>query len=119
MGGRLGLILGLVVVAALVAAGVWAVLGPDEHGDNNSNFPEGIHYICAEKDCGHGFTITVKERAEYNKAHWGRPVPCPKCKRNAKPPVRAARCMHCGKYFPVASNSSNDTCPYCRKPVKP
>jgi len=117
---RLGPLLGLAVVVALVGGGVWAFMSSsDEHGDNNSNFPDGIHFICAEADCGHEFTITVKQRAEYNKANYGEIYPCPKCNRNDKNPIRAGRCTSCGRYFPVARGAVVETCPHCKKPVTP
>lgn len=116
---RLVLILGIAVVATLVVGGVWAFIGGDEHGENDANSPDGNYYICAEADCGHEFTMTVKERAEYNKAHWGQAVLCPKCKRNDKSPIRAGRCKSCQRYFPVVQNSAKDTCADCDKPVGP
>ncbi|MBL7134551.1 MAG: hypothetical protein ISS78_10675 [Phycisphaerae bacterium] len=117
---RFGPLLGIVVVVALVVAGVWAFThSSDEHGDNNADFPDGIHYLCAEADCGHEFTITVKQRAEYNKAHYGESYPCPKCNRNEKNPIRAGRCKNCQRYFKVGRGAAVTTCPHCKQPVTP
>jgi len=115
---RFGPLLGIIVVVVLVVGCLWAFVVPSgEHGDNSSNKPYGIHFICPEDDCGHKFTITVEQRAEYNKAHWGESYPCEKCGRNDKPIIHAERCRSCDGYYPIPRGPAIENCPLCKEPI--
>ena len=58
-----------------------------------------------------GQAIRAQELADHHKAHYGEPVPCPKCKQ---PAVRAAKCAKCGKVFVLDRGS---VCPACNTPA--
>ena len=115
------LIVALVVLAGLLVLAVWVMASTDDrsdaYGDNNADFPEGIHFTCTGETCGHGFTLTVKQFGDHhaNDATYGTPVKCPQCGTDA---ARADLCKKCGKYYSIAHDSSA-TCPYCNKPPAP
>lgn len=115
-------VLGGVLLLALGAGGVWVVVtaswgSSNRYGDNDADAPDGVHFLCTSKTCGHGFTLTVKQFADHHAddATYGTPVKCPKCGADAGP---AERCKTCGRNFP-AVRSATATCPHCGKPVRP
>ena len=106
------LVKGIVVASVVVVAVVgWMLYSPA----NNANFPEGTDWVCMNPSCKTVFNLSVKELAEYNKDHVGEPVKCRKCNTQA---VRADKCQHCGKAFPMQP-SVQSRCPFCGKSNAP
>lgn len=73
--------------------------------------PEGTWWLCSNPSCGNTFNLSLSELAQHHKAHFGEPVPCPKCKQ---PAIRSAKCSKCGKVFPLDRNGA---CPACGTPA--
>ena len=73
--------------------------------------PEGTWWLCTNQSCGNTFNLSLKELADHHKAHYGEPVPCPKCKQST---VRAAKCAKCGKVFVLDRGA---LCPACNTPA--
>ena len=87
---------GIVVAAAvLVAVVAWMLYSPA----NNANFPDGTDWLCLNPKCNTTTTLSIKQLAQYNEDHVGEPVKCPKCGTGA---VRAEKCSHCAKSFPMS-----------------
>ena len=110
------LLVALVLATAVVlaATAVWKTIYP--YGDNSANFPEGVFYIF--QDCKAEFVLTIKELGEHHEKHYGQPVPCPKCV--SQKTVRAERCPHCGRMFPMTRLGGKGLdCPHCRKQIHP
>lgn len=99
-----GLIIGGVVLLAVVG---WALYSPS----NNANFPEGTDWLCQNPSCKTSFNLSMKELANYNKEHPGDPIKCAKCGTAA---IRAEKCRHCGKHFPMPRDAAH-RCPFCGK----
>lgn len=101
---------------ALAAGTVW-MTWRDAHpyGDNDANNPHGIFRAC--QACGRTFTVTVKELAAHNKAHWGEPLPCPAC--GSSQVVKAVRCPKCKAIFRHDRAAAQEICPECKAPVLP
>jgi len=114
------IVAGVVLVALLVVAGVGAWRAVYPYGDNNSEFPEGLFFLCEDADCEEEFTLTVKEFGRHHEEHWGKPVPCPKCGGKS---VRAEKCPHCERSFKLVRDRQEMPCPHCEKtigaPTKP
>lgn len=106
------LILGGVVVGAvgLVLTVWWNWRSP-----NNDNFPEGVDYICLNQSCAHTWNLSMKELGEHHEAHYGQPVPCPKCGESKT--FRAEKCPHCGKVIQMQRGGGN--CPHCKASLAP
>ena len=103
-----GIIIGSAVLVAVLA---WWLYSPA----NNANFPDGTDWVCQSPTCKTGFTMTVKELAQYSKDRPGDPIKCPKCDTQA---FRAEKCQHCGKYFPMVREGPH-RCPFCGKDNAP
>jgi DNA-directed RNA polymerase subunit RPC12/RpoP len=103
-----GIVIGGLVLVALLA---WVLYTPA----NNSNFPGGTDWLCMNPSCATSFNLSIKQLAEYNKDHIGEPIKCPKCGTEA---VRAEKCTHCGKVFPMPRDAQH-RCPYCGKDNAP
>jgi hypothetical protein len=101
---------GVIAVVVVVALAVYAMWRPA----NNANFPEGTDWICTNQACKTTFKLTMKQLGEHHKAHYGEPVPCPKCGQRA---IRADKCAFCGKIYPQIQG--NNFCPYCKKEQPP
>lgn len=119
---RTALIVGIVALVVLSGVGIWLILtgssGPSsKYGDNDVDSPHGMHFLCTNKSCGHGFTLTVKQVSEHHKdkATYGKPVKCPECKADAN---SANRCKACEIYYPAPHNSTAP-CPRCKKSTRP
>src|SRR5215471_13009636 len=97
-----------VIVAVVVATGVGAWMWRPA---NNDNFPDGTYWICSEPTCKTEFSLTMTQLSDHHEKHYGQPVPCPKC---GKPAIRADKCKHCGRIYPMDRNSV--VCPFCGKP---
>jgi hypothetical protein len=76
--------------------------------------PEGTWWVCMNPSCGHTFNLSLKELANHHKAHYGEPVPCPKCKQGQT--IRGEKCPKCGKVFVLDRGAM---CPVCKTPVPP
>jgi DNA-directed RNA polymerase subunit RPC12/RpoP len=100
-----GIIVGGVVLVAVLG---WMLYSPA----NNANFPGGTDWLCMNPSCKTSFNLSVKQLAQYSHDHAGDPVKCPKCGTAA---VRAEKCQHCGKVFPMQPTGPH-ICPYCGKP---
>ena len=104
------LVKGIVVAAVVLVAVVgWLLYSPA----NNANFPEGTDWLCMNPSCNNSFNMSVKQLAQYQKDHFGEPIKCPKCKTQS---IRAQKCQHCSKTFPMSSDIQH-RCPYCGKPT--
>jgi DNA-directed RNA polymerase subunit RPC12/RpoP len=102
------LVQGIVVGAVVLVAGLaWLLYSPA----NNANFPGGTDWMCLNPKCQTNFNLSIKDLAQYSKDHVGEPVKCPKCATEA---IRAEKCQHCGKYFPMPRDAQH-RCPYCGK----
>jgi len=82
-------------------------------GHQISDFPEGLFFLCGNPDCKAEFTLTLKQFGQHHEEHWGEPVPCPKCR--ATKTVRAEKCPHCGRSFPLVREQI--VCPHCGKTI--
>jgi len=113
------LIAALVVLVGLIVLSVWLRSGDwgRGYGDNNANFPDGIHFVCSDKTCEHGFTLTVKQWNAHHAddATYGTPAGCPHCGTDS---IRADLCKTCRTYYPIAHDSSA-VCPRCNPPAAP
>lgn len=78
---------------------------------NSADVPDGTHWIC--KTNGHHFDLTLRQLSDHYKAHFGEPVPCPKC--GATDTIRANRCPKCGEYYPM-TRGGQPPCPKCGTP---
>lgn len=104
----------LSIGAMVVAVGVIAFnsyMGSQAHADA----PNGTAWACTNPDCGHGFTKTITELAEFYDAHPGADMPCPECGGTA---VRAFHCVECDKLFAPSKRRSPPICPICGKDVR-
>ncbi len=101
----IGASIAAILVAIVYVARAW-------HPENNANHPEGMQYIC--QDCGEAWTTSMKELGEHHKAHFGQPLPCPKCGKTKTVP--AEKCSNCGTVF-KADRGGGGTCPKCGKSV--
>ena len=102
------LVKGIIVASAvLVAILAWWLYSPA----NNANFPDGTDWLCQNASCKTGFTLSVKQLAEYSKDHPGEHIKCPKCGTTT---LRAEKCRHCGKHFPMMRDGPH-RCPFCGK----
>ena len=99
----------IIVSASVVAIVVAAWLGLRRPA-NNANFPEGTYWMCSNQGCGHEFNLTMKQLGEHHRTNYGQPVSCPNCKQ---PAVRAQRCPHCGKIYPMQRQAT--PCPSCKQ----
>ena len=100
-------ILVVVISAVLLGGYVWWYYNGSS-GD--TNHPNGIPYICENKECGNIFRMTEKEvRAHYEK-HYGEAIPCPKCLKSA---VRGIECANCKSIFKSVRGQTK--CPSCGK----
>ncbi len=110
------LLVALALLAAVILGGaaIWITLNP--HGDNSANFPDGLFYVCQRESCGEEFVLTVREFGRHHEEHWGEPVPCPTC--GSTKTVRAERCGHCGRMFPMVRMKGKVICRYCSKTVR-
>jgi len=79
---------------------------------STSAAPNGTWWLCSKPSCGNTFNLSLSELAAHDKAHWGQPVDCPKCK---SPAIRGMKCSKCGKVYPVYSSSA--VCPSCGTPM--
>jgi hypothetical protein len=80
---------------------------------STSAAPEGTWWVCVNQSCGNTFNLSLKELADHHRAHYGEPVPCPKCKQ---PAIRGEKCPKCGKVFVLDRGA---ICPVCKTPVTP
>ena len=103
-----GIVVAAVVLVALVG---WMLYSPA----NNANFPEGTNWLCLNPACNTSFNLSIKQLAQHNKQHVGEPIKCTKCGTQS---VRAEKCQHCGKAFPMQPNVQ-PRCPYCGKSNAP
>jgi hypothetical protein len=78
---------------------------------NSDDVPDGTHWIC--KTNGHHFDLTLSQLSDHHRAHYGEPVPCPKC--NSTDTIRANRCPKCGEYYPQV-RGAQPPCPKCGTP---
>ena len=99
-----GIVVGAAVLLAILA---WWLHTPA----NNANFPEGTDWLCVNPTCNTNFNLSIKELGQYSKDHPGEPIKCPKC---GAPAIRAEKCQHCGKVFPMPRDAQH-RCPYCGK----
>jgi rubrerythrin len=99
-----GIVVGGVVVVAILA---WALYTPS----NNANFPGGTDWLCQNPTCKTAFNLSTKQLAAYSAEHRGEPIKCPKC---GTPAIRAEKCQHCGKVFPMPRDAEH-RCPFCGK----
>ena len=99
-----------ILAAVVVALCGLAVFVWSRQSATSQNFPEGTWWVCTNKDCKHEFNLSVKQLSEHHKAHYGEPIPCPKCKSRA---IRADKCLHCGKIF--VARLDDIKCPHCGK----
>lgn len=79
---------------------------------NNANAPEGVSYMCAAQNCRHEWNMTMRELSDHHQENYGQPVPCPDC--GATKTLRAEKCVHCGKLYPLTRDAR--PCPHCKKP---
>ena len=103
-----GIVIASVVLVALLG---WWLYSPS----NNANFPGGTDWLCQNPSCKTAFNLSMKQLGQYSKEHAGEPIKCPKC---GTPAIRAEKCTHCGKYFPMARDALH-RCPYCGKDNAP
>lgn len=102
------LVKGIIVAAVVVVAiAGWWLYSPA----NNANFPEGTEWLCESPSCKTAFNLSVKQLGEYSAKHPGDPIKCPKCNTRA---IRAEKCQHCGKHFPMPRDAQH-RCPHCGK----
>ena len=99
-----GIVIGAAVLVAVLA---WWLYEPA----NNANFPEGTDWLCTNPRCNTAFNLSMKQLAAYNEKHVGEPIKCPKCGTAA---VRAEKCQHCGKVYPMPRDAAH-RCPFCGK----
>jgi len=99
-----GLVVGGVVLVTVLG---WLLYRPA----NDANFPTGTDWLCMNPSCKTAFNLSIKQLAQYNHDHIGEPVKCPKCGTAA---MRAEKCQHCGKVFPMPRDAQH-VCPYCGK----
>ena len=99
-----------IVIASVVLVAVlgWWLYRPA----NDANFPEGTDWLCMNPSCHTSFNLSMKQLAAYNADHIGEPIKCPKCGTAS---IRAEKCQHCGKYFPMPRDAEH-RCPFCGKP---
>jgi hypothetical protein len=102
------LIIAAVALVAFVIVVAYFTFRTDR---TTSAAPDGTYWVCVNPSCGNTFTLSLAELAAHHKAHYGEPVPCPKCKQ---PAVRAAKCANCGKVFPIDRGL---VCPNCHTPA--
>ena len=100
-----------VVGAVVIAVLAWWLYSPE----NNANFPEGTDWLCTSPACATAFKLTIKELADYSKESPGVPIKCPKCSTLS---IRAEKCLHCGKAFPMPRDMMR-RCPHCGKDNSP
>ena len=103
-----GIVIGVVVLVAVL---VWALY----HPANNANFPEGTDWLCQNPTCHTAFNLSIKQLGQYSSDHPGDPIKCPKCGTAS---IRAEKCQHCGKYFPMPRDAQH-RCPFCGKENQP
>jgi hypothetical protein len=103
------LIIAAVALAAFVVMVAYFTFRTDR---STSAAPDGTWWICSNPSCGNTFNMSLAEYAAHVKAHYGQPVPCPKCKA---PAIRAAKCPKCGK---VSVLDRGATCPACNSPLE-
>ncbi len=102
----------IAVVALFVIAAVVAYFS-FRTDPSLSAAPDGTFWVCVNPSCGNTFNLSLKELAEHQRAHFGQPVPCPKCKQ---PALRGEKCPNCGKVF-VSDRSM--ICPSCKTVLGP
>jgi DNA-directed RNA polymerase subunit RPC12/RpoP len=98
-----GLVVGGIVLIAVLG---WALYQPS----NNANFPDGTDWLCTNAQCKTAFNLSIEQLSDYSKDHAGEPIKCPKCGTAS---VRAEKCVHCGKVFPMSN--AGHRCPFCGK----
>jgi hypothetical protein len=103
-------ILVVLIAAVLLGGYVWWYYRP---ASGSGGFPNGIVWICQNKECGNTFRMTEKEMAAHYQKHYGQPVPCPKCGKTDV--ARGMECPHCKKTFLKPRGESN--CPACGKDI--
>lgn len=98
---------GLAAVVVVIGIVAWRW-----RGANNENFPEGTWWVCSSRECGNEFNLSMRQLSEHHQAHYGEPVPCPKCGSASK---RGQKCLKCGKVT-VVGTKPMDNCPGCGAP---
>lgn len=106
----------ITISAFALALLIWLFSGGGgSYGDNNANFPDGKIYVCDDDACNHVFNMSMTELSEHHKAHYGEPIPCPKCGKTPAHP--AVKCPHCDTVS--IEQRGGENCPKCGKPLHP
>jgi predicted RNA-binding Zn-ribbon protein involved in translation (DUF1610 family) len=103
---RLILVGGAVVVIIAISA-----VAMRWHAANNANFPHGTWWICQNPSCKAEFSMSSRELGQWHAAHYGDPLPCPKCGQTNV--IRAEKCQNCGTVYPSRGTT---VCPHCGRP---
>jgi len=94
---------GALLVVAIVVA--WINLRP---ASNSVDAPDGTFWIC--KKCDNHFNMATRALNDFQAAHYGEPLPCPKC--GSTELLHAVRCPQCGEYVAKGAGPPPD-CPKC------
>ncbi len=106
-------LLAIAALALAIAATLWAVNRRSSIA-RHSDFPDGVRWVCLRPDCAHGFTCSLRQLDDHDRAHPGQSLPCPKC--GSQETARARECPHCRRFFPqLAPGTRDPKCPHCGK----
>lgn len=107
LGDRKKLVLSITaVVAIILALTIWLKSRP---GASAIAPTDDFYYIC--KSCNNHFGMSNSALNAFQKAHYGEPMPCPKC--GSTELIHAIKCTKCGEIYPEGNRGDDPPCPKC------